>query len=84
MLYGLMLDTIYGGRIDNSVDLRLLDTYVREFFNVDIAKGKKPVHKSINCKNMDKLEDELPDTDNPSLYGLPNGIDKALLRIKGR
>lgn len=28
MLHGLMSDTIYGGRIDNSVDLRILNTYI--------------------------------------------------------
>lgn len=29
MLQGLMSDTIYGGRIDNSVDLRILNTYLQ-------------------------------------------------------
>ena len=29
MLYGLMQDTIYGGRIDNDIDLRILDTYIK-------------------------------------------------------
>jgi dynein heavy chain 2, cytosolic len=28
MLHGLMLDTIYGGRIDNDVDRKLLDVYL--------------------------------------------------------
>ena len=28
LLYGLMLDTVYGGRIDNDVDMRLLDVYL--------------------------------------------------------
>ena len=32
MLYGLMLDCIYGGRIDSSVDLKILDTLVHEYF----------------------------------------------------
>lgn len=32
MLYGLMLDTIYGGRIDNDVDRKLLDVYLHQFF----------------------------------------------------
>jgi len=29
MLHGLMSDTIYGGRIDNAVDLRILNTYLQ-------------------------------------------------------
>lgn len=36
LLYGLMLDTVYGGRIDNEVDMRLLDVYLHEYFNADI------------------------------------------------
>jgi len=32
MLYGLMIDTIYGGRIDNDVDRKLLDVYLHQFF----------------------------------------------------
>ena len=52
MLYGLMLDTIYGGRIDNEVDLRLLDTYVREYFNLEVVDGRKEVFKGISSKNF--------------------------------
>ena len=84
MLYGLMLDTIYGGRIDNEVDLRLLDTYVREYFNSDVIEGKKEVFKGISSKNFGSLEKVLPDVDNPDLYGLQNGIDRAVLRTKGK
>jgi hypothetical protein len=28
MLYGLMQDTVYGGRIDNDIDLRTLQVYL--------------------------------------------------------
>lgn len=28
MLHGLLSDTIYGGRIDNPIDLRILNTYL--------------------------------------------------------
>ena len=84
MLYGLMLDTIYGGRIDNAVDLRLLDTYVHEYFNKDVLSGKKSIYKKINSKNIGDIAEEIPDVDIPDLYGLPNGIDKAILRIQGK
>jgi len=43
LLYGLMLDTVYGGRIDNDVDMRLLDVYLHEYFNPEVEKGKKPI-----------------------------------------
>lgn len=84
MLYGLMLDTVYGGRIDNDVDMRLMDTYLHEFFNNEIEKGTKPLYKNITCKNQDDLIRELPETDTPEIYGLPMGIDKAVLRIQSK
>lgn len=84
MLYGLMLDTIYGGRIDNSVDLRILDTAVHEFFNENIVKGKKELASGLTSSNLNDYKNILPEDDHPSLYGLPSGIDKAILRIKGK
>lgn len=51
-----MLDTIYGGRIDNHVDLRLLDTYVHQYFNPEMLNGKKPIFKNIISKNIGDLE----------------------------
>lgn len=33
MCYGLMLDTIYGGRIDSNIDMKILETYVQKYFN---------------------------------------------------
>lgn len=34
---GLMVDAIYGGRVDNPHDLRVLTTYLRQFFNSDVV-----------------------------------------------
>lgn len=84
MLYGLMLDTIYGGRIDNSVDLRILDTAVHEFFNEDVLSGNKELAKGLKATNLSSYREILPEDDKPSLYGLPPGIDKAILRMKGK
>lgn len=84
MLYGLMVDTIYGGRIDNDVDRKLLDVYLHLFFNEDIETGKKPIYKNIKINQLDELIQKLPNIDNPDLYNLPMGIDKAILRIKAK
>ena len=84
MLYGLMLDTIYGGRIDNDVDRKLLDVYLHFFFNEPIQSGKQPIYKGTSIKNVEELMHKLPNIDNPDLYNLPMGIDKALLRIKAK
>lgn len=35
---GLMVDAIYGGRVDNRHDMRVLTTYLRQFFNSDVVR----------------------------------------------
>ena len=84
MLQGLMSDTIYGGRIDNSVDLRILNTYLKEYFNQETVDGKKSLVEGLNTKNINDYKSILSEEDDPNLYGLPNGIDKAINRIKGK
>lgn len=84
MLYGLMLDTIYGGRIDNDVDRKLLDVYLHVYFTDDMESGKTPIFKNLKIQQIDEIIQKLPNIDNPDLYSLPNGIDKALLRIKAK
>jgi hypothetical protein len=79
-----MSDTIYGGRIDNVVDLRILNTYLEEYFNSDTVKGNRKLAEGLTTKNIDQFKKILPDEDRPSLYGLPNGINKAINRIKGK
>lgn len=34
---GLMVDAIYGGRVDNPHDMRVLATYLRRYFNSDVV-----------------------------------------------
>lgn len=84
MLYGLMSDTIYGGRIDNAVDLRILNSYLAEYFNQDTVSGKKNLTDRLNIKTIDQYKSILSENDTPHLYGLPQGIDKALNRIQGK
>jgi dynein heavy chain 2 len=84
MLHGLMSDTIYGGRIDNSVDLRILNTYIEEYFNAEMVNGNKKLTEGLSTKNIEEFKKILPDTDTPALYGLSHGIDKAINRIKGK
>lgn len=42
---GLMEDAIYGGRVDNPHDARVLVTYLRRFFNSDV------VSRSVLARN---------------------------------
>ena len=39
-VYGLMEDAIYGGRVDDPYDLRVLRTYLSEFFSEKFASDK--------------------------------------------
>lgn len=61
MLHGLMSDTIYGGRIDNAVDLRILNTYLQQYFNVDTISGKRNLTDNLNVKNIDQFKTILTD-----------------------
>lgn len=61
MLHGLMSDTIYGGRIDNSVDLRILNTYLEEYFNQDMVTGKQNLTEGLNVRNLDQFKSILGD-----------------------
>lgn len=36
MLHGLMQDTVYGGRIDNEIDLTTLRVLLAEYFNQEV------------------------------------------------
>lgn len=42
---GLMVDAIYGGRVDNPHDMRVLATYLRRYFNSDVVSA--PVSTTI-------------------------------------
>jgi len=85
-LYGLFENAIYGGRIDNEFDMRVLRAYLELYFNNEVLFNNKklslgvgiPISKSL--KEYTILINKLNDNDNPSLFGLPNNIDKAVQR----
>lgn len=49
-----------------------------------MVSGSKKLTEGLTTKNIDEFLKILPDQDNPTLYGLSNGIDKAINRIKGK
>ncbi len=85
-VHGLLENAIYGGRVDNDYDFRVLHTYLQMYFNSDvIGKGaSKKLAKSIVLPNNTKYDDfmaiinELPDVDNPALFYLPPNIERTL------
>ena len=89
-LHGLLDNAIYGGRIDNVFDQRILRTYLRQVFSpaaVSIG-GRGPAqcipNTPIRCP-ASPLHDEytrliasLPEVDAPALFGLPPNIERVL------
>ncbi|CAN0404947.1 unnamed protein product, partial [Ectocarpus sp. 12 AP-2014] len=86
---GLMVDAIYGGRVDNPHDMRVLATYLRQYFNSDVVGGADnggQLARSLQVPGTDRLPDyvhavqKLPDTDHPSGFGLPDNIERSVQR----
>lgn len=88
-ILGLFEFAIYGGRIDNDHDVRVLVTYLAKYFNQHVlsAKGKPPTLKlndGFEVPASNKRDDflrviqSLPDTDAPSVFNLPANIEGAL------
>ena len=46
---GLLLNVIYGGRIDNNFDLRILRSYLEQYFNDDLlGKERSAINEEIS------------------------------------
>ena len=46
---GLLLNVIYGGRIDNNFDLRILRSYLAQYFNDDVlGKDRSAINDEIS------------------------------------
>lgn len=91
----LMAQSIYGGRIDNEFDQRLLNTFLERLFTTlsfdsefKLA-SKVDGHKDIQMPDGIRREEFvqwvelLPDTQTPSWLGLPNNAEKVLLTTQG-
>jgi dynein heavy chain 2 len=84
---GLLENAIYGGRIDNEIDMRLLRTYLDQFFCRDLFDGKKPVFGSVTATQASKADkalqlfDSLPDKDTPATFGLLATADVSVQKM---
>ena len=90
-IYGLMEDAIYGGRVDNVFDLRVLRSYLTTFFSDMIVSEKgagkevlpgTPLRMPLNpdFDSFKKTISQLPDNDPPYIFGLPDNIERSLQR----
>lgn len=98
-LVTLLSQCIYGGKIDNDYDQRLLTSFLRKLFtprsfeadfalvaNVDGAQGS-PRHITMpdgtRRDHFLKWIESLADRQTPSWLGLPNNAEKVLLTTRG-
>ncbi|CAK4090165.1 unnamed protein product [Aphanomyces euteiches] len=85
-IHGLMENAIYGGRIDNPYDLRVLRCYLQIYFGTDVVTGKANLTKGLKMPSSDSrddfvaLIDHLPDADPPRTFGLPDNIERSVQR----
>ena len=86
-IHGLFRNAIYGGRIDNAYDLRILDSYLTTIFSSDVLAGsnraKKPFGPGIELPGNFNYQEyldivyKLPEDDKPSYFGLPPNIERS-------
>nr|8FCY_A Chain A, Cytoplasmic dynein 1 heavy chain 1,Serine--tRNA ligase [synthetic construct] len=91
----LMAQSIYGGRVDNEFDQRLLNTFLERLFTTRSFDSefklacKVDGHKDIQMPDGIRREEFvqwvelLPDTQTPSWLGLPNNAERVLLTTQG-
>uniref|UniRef100_A0A8B9KYF0 Cytoplasmic dynein 2 heavy chain 1 n=1 Tax=Astyanax mexicanus TaxID=7994 RepID=A0A8B9KYF0_ASTMX len=91
-VHGLLESAIYGGRVDNVCDLRVLRSYLQQFFSTQAlthSRSRKthafPTQISLpnSCSIMDyrSVVESLPEDDRPSFFGLPANIERSAQRI---
>ncbi|KAK9497518.1 hypothetical protein O3M35_004223 [Rhynocoris fuscipes] len=88
-LYGLYEIAVYGGRINNVYDLRVLSSYLRTFFTPDIimSNNKKPLISNVMLPRSSNVQDhldvikQLPNNDKPEYFGLPKNVNRIWERV---
>eukprot|EP00736_Rhodelphis_marinus_P001173 Rmarinus@m.17616 len=88
-IHGLLENAIYGGRVDDKYDVRILRAYIEQFFAPDIISTSRsrasrrlaqnvvmPASKSRN--EYVSVIQSLGDHDSPALFDLPPNIDNAV------
>lgn len=82
-----MENAIYGGRIDNEFDLRVLRAYIEQTFKDATLMGQEPLSKIIpvpqsgNVRDYTGIINKVPEHDVPGLFGLPANIDRSVQRF---
>uniref|UniRef100_A0AAV2J329 Cytoplasmic dynein 2 heavy chain 1 n=1 Tax=Knipowitschia caucasica TaxID=637954 RepID=A0AAV2J329_KNICA len=96
-IHGLFEYAIYGGRIDNPSDLRILRSYLEQFFSARLISSSAGQRRSRggaqgfpsqitlpnSCSILDyrSVIENLPEDDRPAFFGLPANIERSSQRI---
>lgn len=88
-IWGLLEFAVYGGRIDNEQDVRVLVTYLHKYFTSNsLSEGSSApklalaphfeLVSSTNRNDFIRIVQNMPDADNPALFSLPDNIEGSL------
>jgi dynein heavy chain 2 len=85
-VHGLYANAIYGGRVDDTHDIKILASYLRNIFNADAISGSRPlgpfqVPSTGDARECFEIANRLPDEDKPSMFGLPANIERSHQRM---
>jgi dynein heavy chain 2, cytosolic len=70
--------------------MKVLKTYLKQFFNGDIFQGSKKLSNMVQVPKVSTIKDfiqyisTLPDSDNPKMFGLPPNIDRSVQRFNSQ
>ena len=85
-LRGLLENAVYGGRIDNFFDIKVLRAYLSQYFSESTFTSGR-LSQNIRLPGTKgyqeylKLIDSLQDIDSPKLFGLPLNINRSVQRF---
>jgi dynein heavy chain 2 len=84
-LRGLLDMAVYGGRIDNEFDSKVLKSYLLQFFSPETLSRKKlpggfRLPESNSLRDYLKVIEALPEQDSHDLFGLPANIGRSVQR----
>lgn len=88
VLHGLLEEAIYGCRISNTFDLKVLRGYIKKYvsekmINGDQIYGEIILPNSVTYKTYKDIVQTLKDNDTPDIFGLPPNIDRTVQKLIG-
>merc|ERR1719326_257526 len=92
-LIGVLEQAVYGSRVDNDFDSRLVREYLSLFFRSDVLDGPRrkagstleippfDIPATTSIPEFRSRVEQLPDIDNPQSFGMAANADRSLQRI---